>query len=68
MPSLIYIYIQLYDVIDNNISHKVSGTQGAVSVENEQCSNVGLNGTYLKNEIYSISKLTITICSSKGWW
>ncbi|KAF1805007.1 gamma-glutamyltransferase [Mucor lusitanicus] len=30
-------------VNDNSISHKVSGTQGAVAVENEQCSQVGLD-------------------------
>ncbi|EPB84895.1 gamma-glutamyltransferase [Mucor circinelloides 1006PhL] len=30
-------------VNDNSISHKVSGTQGAVAVENDQCSHVGLD-------------------------
>ncbi|GAN07139.1 gamma-glutamyltranspeptidase [Mucor ambiguus] len=30
-------------VNDNSISHKVSGRQGAVAVENEQCSQVGLD-------------------------
>ncbi|KAI7891678.1 gamma-glutamyltransferase [Mucor mucedo] len=30
-------------IIDNPISHKVTGSHGAVAVENEQCSNTGVN-------------------------
>lgn len=37
--------------IDNPISHKVSGNHGAVSVENEQCSNTGVDGNpFLKSD------------------
>ncbi|GAA5802540.1 hypothetical protein HPULCUR_008008 [Helicostylum pulchrum] len=42
LVSSLPVPISLSIVNDNLISHKVSGENGAVSVENEQCSNIGL--------------------------